>query len=886
MSEKNFNPLQQQAIAANGGHFLVLAAPGCGKTDILAERIAYAHEQGVAFSDMLCLTFTNRAARGMLNRVRNRIGEDSRDVFVGNIHRLCSHLLFDNELVPANTSIIDEDDQTDILIAWDENVFRHPHTQQPLRDKINTVTTLACYIWQRAHKHPEEACVAVKDAEHCFETAKSHNYDFNRIPEDNDHNRLTRFALQYLIYKKEHNLFDFNDILARAYDLMIHPDNDRPIRRYPWIQVDEVQDLNPLQMAIIDAITLHNGQTTVMYLGDEQQAIFSFIGAKLENLDKLRQRCDGNIIHLGVNYRSAKYLLDVFNTYARDTLKVDPALLPSANNDQVNHDKFDLLVARSNSYPDEMRRIPAMIRHYMQFDGERLALLVSTNKTADDISQQLTNEKIIHFKISGSDLFQSIHYRMLASVFALAANEYNESAWTRLFVGLGITKKIYDARKIIKSLQDNMMTPFDLLSSQTLLEHFIEIYESREIVVFDTETTGLDTSVDEIVQIAAFKMFRGKKVHGSDFNIFLHTERPIPPTLGNKPNPIVDEYPKHPHVPPEQALSKFLEYIGDCPVLGHNVVYDLQILKANCEHFISETPVISDVLDTLILTKRVNPTLRRYKLEYLLKAFHLEGANSHLAHDDIAATGSLVNYLYAQAKPIVEGNQNIGNSSSAASKAKGHQSIRNSARAASIINQMQAVKPFFDNLQDVLNQPIAVTGFTLASAFNELYTNMRAQGMCNDLGEKFNYFLSYIESEWKPTGQLDTLANQITLHINDFTTTIKEADLVNSDNLVNERVFVMTVHKAKGLEFENVVILDAVDGKYPFYNTGKLLRSGNQEDRKKGLEALIEEQRKFYVGITRARKRICVSYSEMNEKGYACQLTPFMESILPAFNCI
>ena len=105
---------------AQGGFHLVLAPPGCGKTQILTERIRYAHDsEGVAYKDMLCLTFTNRAARGMIERITQNIADDDvSDVFVGNVHRFCSKFLFAEGLVAAESSVIDEDDAVSILARY------------------------------------------------------------------------------------------------------------------------------------------------------------------------------------------------------------------------------------------------------------------------------------------------------------------------------------------------------------------------------------------------------------------------------------------------------------------------------------------------------------------------------------------------------------------------------------------------------------------------------------------------------------------------------------------------------------------------------------------------------------------------------------------------
>ena len=92
-----FNEQQQEVIEATGGCHLVLAPPGCGKTAVLAERIVWARGQGVPFSEMACLTFTNRASRGMRERILERMtthNDDIDELFVGNVHRFCSQFLF------------------------------------------------------------------------------------------------------------------------------------------------------------------------------------------------------------------------------------------------------------------------------------------------------------------------------------------------------------------------------------------------------------------------------------------------------------------------------------------------------------------------------------------------------------------------------------------------------------------------------------------------------------------------------------------------------------------------------------------------------------------------------------------------------------------------
>ena len=145
----------------------------------------------------------------------------------------------------------------------------------------------------------------------------------------------------------------------------------------------------------------------VMYLGDEQQAIFSFMGAKVETLTLLKMHCKGNIHHLQRNHRSPKYLLDVFNDYAEKQLKIDRELLPLSDND-TKATLGDLRIIHSSTIEAEQKDITAeALRLYEQNSEERTAVIVSSNSDADRISEAMSEAALTHFKVSGRDF--SIH---------------------------------------------------------------------------------------------------------------------------------------------------------------------------------------------------------------------------------------------------------------------------------------------------------------------------------------------------------------------------------------------------------------------------------------------------------------------------------------------
>lgn len=860
--DKSYDQEQLRAIRAQHGYYLVLASPGCGKTDILSERIVMAKQQGVSFDDMLCLTFTNRASRGMKNRVMEKVGEDAKGIFVGNVHRFCSNFLFTNAIIPQNTSIIDEEDMCDILIELDGSFFLNTHSAID-KNKVNVIDNMDVYFTFKELGLPPDVSYLPESYESYYKVALQAEFDPSRI--DSLH-KIVAYTLLYRNYKKEHHIISFSDILVLAYHALLN-DVSHELKRYRWIQVDEVQDLNALQTAIIDELTDREADFTVMYLGDDQQAIFSFLGAKVDQMNKLRLRCsqEGHVMTLGRNYRSPKYLLDVFNQFAETELCVPHELLPQAvGNDTKSN--FDLILAENASAAEEEARVSKMIKYYLGLsDKERVAVLVPTNVVADRISANLTKEGLAHFKISGTDMFQTKSYKTVSSFFAVVASDFNSQAWARLMYGVGVVSTQALSRRLVAKLQGLMMTPADLFAEKSYLETFNEVYENREMVFFDTETTGLNVLEDDIVQIAAFKVLKGEKVSGSDFNILLHTDRPIPEKLGDIVNPLVEAYKSRAHYTREVGLQLFLDYIGDCPVLGHNVMYDYLILQNNIERSLHKK-VQYDVYDSLYLIKCVAPDLHRYKLEFLLKELGLEGKNSHLADEDIAATKALVDYCYRKSLDVVPLQR----------------SFMAHPKVVKIVQKLQVLRPLFDDIRSRLYLPVDEQTVSIANELQTVYDRMKELGLIGNLGSKYDTFVRYVQMEWGREGVRENLNEQIQNHINDLTASVSEGDLVNSSDIVKDRIFIMTVYKGKGLEFENVIIFGACDGTYPFYTVNQILEAPHRHSLSEIAEAQRERQedaRKFYVALSRAKKRICVSYSHLNSYGRSTIITPFMNCI-------
>ena len=896
MGENNYtsslDKYQVPVVEASQGYHLVLASPGCGKTHILAERIRYARERGVKYEDMLCLTFTNRAAREMTNRIQKVVGGDFSELMVGNVHRFCSKFLFEQGRIPADSAIIDDEEAVSIIADY-RNEDEEGVTRDFNRYKgYQTIIFFQHFIYQMEHQHPwkyylhpesftdddreavkhicasqkieydEQAVVNIyHHAQEYMDEANAPGLDGKTA----DRIRVLLWKMYYAgcyaRYKEENHLFDFEDLLLYTYDIYR---SDPSCKRYPWIQVDEVQDLNGMQLAIIDLLTAEDNPM-VMYLGDEQQAIFSFMGAKVETLTLLKMRCKGNIHHLQRNHRSPKYLLDIFNDYAEKQLKIDRELLPLSDND-TKATSGDLRIIHSSTIEAEHKDITTeALSLYEQNKEERTAVIVSANSDADRISEAMTEAGLTHFKVSGRDLFDTPDVKLLLAHLSVLSNEHNSIAWTRIMKGVRAFPSHALARRFNWKLKQLALSPSDFLlyPESCYTAEFLRAYNEEEIVVFDTETTGLNVFQDDIIEIAAIRI-KGGEVVGEPLDLYIETDKPILPMLGDKENPMYAIYHEKMStgelLSPSDALQRFLAYVGTSPILGHNANYDYNILDNNLQRYCKDTMQAHDIrcFDSLKLIRLLAPSLHSYKLESLLETFQLTGVNSHQAIDDVKATISLVRLC--------------------ADKAREKQ-----AQQAAFIRHPK-VKPFANVLRsnygeryrEAVNRLYQLSTNhepALVSELSAAYHAFRSDGLINDI-PRLDYILRYLRIDMLTDETVaNALAPQLSQYIMDINT-LKEADFCNSKSIL-ERIYVTTVHKAKGLEFDNVIIFDAADGRYPnAYNNAK------QQDE--------EDARKFYVAMSRAKRRLFIAYAlqmvDRHGRVFNRDLTPLMDSIQKYFN--
>ena len=280
------NPQQQQAVAAPAGPTLVLAGPGSGKTRVLTYRIAYLiGALNVPAYRILAVTFTNKAARQMDDRVTKLIGEQASGLWLGTFHSVCGRILRrEADLLPVNQNfvIFDADDQLSLM----KEIVRESNLDEKLY-------------------RPASLLDAISRAKN--DLIQPDDYPVKNFRDE----QVRRFYIQYQQRLIKNNAMDFDDMLVYTNQILeAHPVvRDTYGHKFEHILVDEFQDTNLAQYAILCLLAQKNRNLYVV--GDEDQSIYRWRGADYRNILRFQQDFkDAKTILLEQNYRSTQTILD------------------------------------------------------------------------------------------------------------------------------------------------------------------------------------------------------------------------------------------------------------------------------------------------------------------------------------------------------------------------------------------------------------------------------------------------------------------------------------------------------------------------------------------------------------------------------------------------
>ncbi len=429
------NEDQYRAVTAGNGPALVLAGAGSGKTRTLTYRVAYLLEQGVRPWEILLLTFTNKAAREMLERVEDLTGVVRSQFWGGTFHSIGQRIIRTHAAlagIDRNFTILDSGDAdslfNEVVKSKDAAFLKNKNNPKP-RLILDAVS------YARNTRRPVEEVFEAKFA----------------WLEDESLAKLPDFAEAYRKHKRETGVCDYDDLLEIWLELLEkNPEvREQYRRKFRYILVDEFQDTNKLQSAIVDAIA---GDHQIMAVGDDAQCIYTWRGAEFANIADFETRHPGAAIHkIEINYRSSPQILDFANGILSNQL--DNAGYSKTLRPVRDAGPKPYVVPTMDANEQALFVIKRIER--LHYEGRKLSeitVLYRAHFQAMELQMELTRQGIPFVITSGLRFFEQAHVKDLVAQLRFVHNPGDAIAFTRLTallpkVGPKTAERILDTAK-------------------------------------------------------------------------------------------------------------------------------------------------------------------------------------------------------------------------------------------------------------------------------------------------------------------------------------------------------------------------------------------------------------------------------------------------------
>ena len=378
----DLNPVQQEAVLYNDGPLLILAGAGSGKTRVLTYNIAYLIQQGVVKPwQILAVTFTNKAANEMKERVERLLNTSVQGLWIGTFHSICARILRReaNHLgIARDFTIYDTDDQLQVV--------------QRIMDYLNINKELI---------KPRSVQYAISAAKNNMITPRA----YEQSAKDFKEKTIAKIYWEYQVALERHNALDFDDLLLKPLDLFTA--HEEVLQKYQqlfqYILVDEYQDTNKAQYHFIRMLSAAHRRVCVV--GDEDQSIYRWRGADIYNIlnfEKDFPEC--KVIRLEQNYRSTQTILDAANeVVAHNVNRLGKTLW----SDKGQGEKITIL--RSGSEVEEAMQVVNIIRRetlHNNLSYRDIAILYRTNAQSRALEDQLRRANIPYQIVGGKRFYE------------------------------------------------------------------------------------------------------------------------------------------------------------------------------------------------------------------------------------------------------------------------------------------------------------------------------------------------------------------------------------------------------------------------------------------------------------------------------------------------
>lgn len=451
--QAELNQEQYQVVTQAEGPCLVLAGAGSGKTRTLVYRVAYLLERGIKPENILLVTFTNKAAKEMIGRVRSLLGFEPQGLNAGTFHHIANLLLrhyADRLGYNRNFTIIDQDDSIDIIKAVMQNLNLNVKGQNfPKPNVVQSVISFA--------RNSNEPISEVAGLIYGYP-------DF--IAES-----MERIALDYQEKKLKANAMDFDDLLVNWLRLLReHLDvADHLSDKFKYILVDEYQDTNYIQAAVINALAkVHQN---VLVVGDDAQSIYSFRAADINNILNFPKNFPNTkTFHIETNYRSTPQILALANDSISHNLdKYEKSLRPYRREGVM-----PILIPARDVY-QQAGLIANKIIELMDKNValKNIAVLFRAVYHSAELQLELARRNIPFIVRGGMRYFEQAHIKDIVSYLKIVQNIKDEIAWKRvlrLYDGIGPAgaEKIWQQVSICDNFSDLFNQPIKLSGARLI----------------------------------------------------------------------------------------------------------------------------------------------------------------------------------------------------------------------------------------------------------------------------------------------------------------------------------------------------------------------------------------------------------------------------------
>ena len=408
MNLDNLNDRQREAVENTDGPMLILAGAGSGKTKVLTTKIAYCLEKELCSKyEILAITFTNKAAKEMKERVENILQEDVDSMWIGTFHAICSRILrveIERIGFERNFTVYDRADQISLVKECLKDMGVDPKNVE-IKNEINTISRL-------------------KNAGATEKNIDKEDFDIS----------LSTFTME-LFQKYEHKLkrynsLDFDDLIVKTNLLFEeNPDlREKYSERFKYVFVDEYQDTNDTQYKLIKNLVSKNDN--ICCVGDSDQSIYGWRGANIQNIQNFEKDFkNAKVILLEQNYRSTQPILDLANTVIKNnSLRKDKNLWTAKNEGDMP------IYRRMYSDLDEADQVVQWIEQerYRQNPYEEMAILYRTNAQSRLFEEKLNRLGIPNRVVGGLKFYDRKEIKDCVSYLRIVENLNDNMALNRI----------------------------------------------------------------------------------------------------------------------------------------------------------------------------------------------------------------------------------------------------------------------------------------------------------------------------------------------------------------------------------------------------------------------------------------------------------------------